>query len=219
MGTRGSVGFIVEDKPYLNYNHYDSYPDGLGEDVLDFITKVNKEQGWNKFKENAKNVIELKGKRITDPEIIERYKKYADLGVSEQTYEDPYCLFRNIQGSWMNEIYIGELQHYTFDNGFIKDSLFCEYAYVINLDTMKLEFYDGFQKNPQKDNRFGESSEEEGYYPCRLVSVFDLDSIVDFDDVKNTVQKMNKICESKTDDPSVINYFRKPKLQVINLNL
>jgi hypothetical protein len=216
MGTRGSLGFIVEDKEYLAYNHFDSYPDGLGEEVLQFIEKINKEDGWVKFRENAKNVIQLEGDRVTDTEIQEKYKKYADLGVSDKTLEDPYCLFRDIQDSWMEEIYKGELQHFFFNNDFIHDSLFCEYAYIINLDTMKLEFYDGFQKKSQKGNRFGETPNEDDYYPCRLIAVFDLEKIIDSDDVDEIVKKMNNICESKKDDPSVITYFRKSKLDAIN---
>ena len=220
MGTRGSLGFICEEKEYLNYNQFDSYPDGLGQEVLKFITNINSQNGWSKFKENGKNLIQLEGKRVTDPEIMERYKKYADLGVSEQTLEDPYCLFRKIQNSWMNEIYKGELQHFYFNNKFIYDSLFCEYAYIINLDTMKLEFYDGFQDKPQIGNRYGAEPNEDGYYPCRLVCVFDLQSIINSDDVKLIIEKMENFCGSKKDDSSVKKYFnacfRKPKLDVIN---
>jgi hypothetical protein len=215
MGTRGSLGFIVDDKPYLNYNHFDSYPDVLGEEVLNFIVEINEKNGWEKFRENGKNVIQLEGKRVTDTEIQERYKKYSNLSVSDQTLEDPYCLFREIQDSWMNEIYKGELQHFFFNNSFIKDSLFCEYAYIINLDTMKLEFYDGFQKKSQKNNRFGETPNEDGYYPSRLIAVFNLNNI-NSDNVEEYVNKMNQISEGGKDDPSVVNYFRKPKLEVLN---
>lgn len=216
MGTRGSLGFIVEDKEYLAYNHFDSYPDGLGQDVLNFITELNENDGWQQFKENAKNVVQLKGNRVTDTAIQEKYKKYSNLNVSEKTLEDPYCLFREIQDSWMNEIYKGELQHFFFDNKFIKDSLFCEYAYIINLDTMKLEFYKGFQKKEQNGNRFGTEPNEDGYYPCRLVGVFNLEDIKDSVDIKTTVEKMEQICELKNDDPSVLSYFRKPKLETLN---
>lgn len=216
MGTRGSLGFIVKDKEYLGYNHFDSYPDGLGRDVLNFITEINKEDGWQQFKENASKVVQLEGNRVTDTNIQEKYKKYSNLNVSDRTLEDPYCLFREIQNTWMNEIYKGELEHFYFKNNFIKDSLFCEYAYIINLDTMKLEFYDGFQKDIQKFNRFGETPNQDGYYPCRLVCVFDLITTRDKIDVDNIIQKMNQICESKVDDPSVINYFRKPKLETLN---
>ena len=63
---------------------------------------------------------------------------------------------------------------------FIKDSLFCEYGYIINMDTKKLEMYEGFQKKPdkRKSNRYG-TENERGYYPCRMVKAFPLDKIPD----------------------------------------
>ena len=59
---------------------------------------------------------------------------------------------------------------------FIKDSLFCEYAYIVNLDSGMLEFWKGFQKEPDPGNRYGcEVSTRCDwcdpvvcYYPCRL---------------------------------------------------
>jgi hypothetical protein len=212
MGTRGSFGVIYQEKEKLSYNHFDSYPSGLGAGVLDIIIKINNENGWDKLKENMSKLKEIKEKLITDEKILERYKKYSDISVSEQKLEDPYCLFRKIQGEdWIKEVYNGELEHYIFNNNFIKDSLFCEYAYIINLDTMMLEFYNGFQKVEQKYNRFGEEANEDGYYPCRLVGIFNLLDIND----SELVNKMNQIIESEKDDPSVISYIRKNKLENI----
>ena len=37
---------------------------------------------------------------------------------------------------------------------FLYDSLFCEWAYIINLDTKKLEIYKGFNKNPNAKGRY-----------------------------------------------------------------
>jgi len=37
MGTRGSFGFRIKTKDKLAYNHFDSYPDGLGASVCDFM--------------------------------------------------------------------------------------------------------------------------------------------------------------------------------------
>jgi hypothetical protein len=59
----------------------------------------------------------------------------------------------------------------------IKDSLFCEYAYVIDLNDEQLLFFSGGQKRPQEGNPYGTKPEkpfgmEEDYYPCRLVAVF-----------------------------------------------
>lgn len=102
------------------------------------------------------------------------------------------------------------------NNDFIKNSLFCEYAYIINLDDMILEFYVGFQKTPQLGNRFGVEKSNEIYYPCRLVSIFDINTINDFIDISKIVDKMNYLVENDIDDSSIVSHFRKLKLQKIN---
>ncbi|MBR2810525.1 MAG: hypothetical protein IKD69_04015 [Solobacterium sp.] len=52
------------------------------------------------------------------------------------------------------------------DARFIQDSLFREYARVIDLDENRLLFHVSFQKTPQEDNRYGCSPDENGYYPA-----------------------------------------------------
>ena len=37
MGTRGTCGFMYKGEPKLGYNHFDSYPDGLGVQMIDMI--------------------------------------------------------------------------------------------------------------------------------------------------------------------------------------
>jgi len=51
---------------------------------------------------------------------------------------------------------------------FLKDSLFCEWGYVINLDKGVLEIYRGFQKAPSK-NRYHTNGDDSGYYNCYLI--------------------------------------------------
>ena len=67
-------------------------------------------------------------------------------------------------------------QYLRMDNPFIQDSIMCEYAYVIDLDEKKLEYYIGWQKTPQEGNRYGtesqKSSSGEPFYPCRLCAIF-----------------------------------------------
>jgi hypothetical protein len=66
---------------------------------------------------------------------------------------------------------------YMIDNSdFIKDSVFCEWAYIINLDTNELEVYKGFQDTPS-NSRYGNKKSEGGFYPCKLVKVFKLGSL------------------------------------------
>lgn len=62
---------------------------------------------------------------------------------------------------------------------FLLDSLFCEYAYIINLDTEKLEFYLGQNKSPRGAGRYGGLKETPSaeYYGVVLVREWPLNVI------------------------------------------
>lgn len=196
MGTRGLYGFRKNGVDKLTYNHYDSYPNVLGESVLCFISKFKNE--LNKIYDN---IIMVDETTTPTEEQIKECEKYADLDVSEQSLTDWYCLLRNAQGDLMS---LGEGLKYMIDNhDFILDSLFCEFAYIINLDTNKLEYYLGFQKQLDETNRYvlETINEEFPYYPCRMVAEYDLDEITECT-MTDILQDMNtKVDEEyKNDD-------------------
>jgi len=180
MGTRGIYGLRKNGKDKLTYNHYDSYPDWLGRNILTFIAN-NKE----KLNEVYDNIILVDGDTTPTQEQIEACKQYTDLSVSEQSTKDWYCLLRDMQGDLTP--YLDKKCYMINDEDFIKDSLFCEYGYIINLDENVLEFYLGFQKTPTKDNRYGIEvvDKDYEYYPCKNVLNIPLNEI--------TVDKIDKI--------------------------
>lgn len=62
-----------------------------------------------------------------------------------------------------------------FDNGsensidFIKDSLFCEWAYFYDIDNKIFEIWKGFQREPDPTNPFGQEKSDNAYYPCKRI--------------------------------------------------
>lgn len=181
MGTRGAI-LIAKDKKIKGfYNHYDSYPSGLGEEVISMIQKIDKKKQWEQLKINVDKLKVVKEGTKPSKELQERYKKYSNLNVSERSLEDWYCLLRELQGTkYIEEICAGNVEHMN-DGGadFVKDSLFCEYAYLIDLDKMVLELYVGFQNSPQKGNRFGVKGDKrkDSYFPCAKLGEIPLDGI------------------------------------------
>ena len=63
------------------------------------------------------------------------------------------------------------------ERGFIWNSLFCEYAYVLDLDKERLLFFIGYQNTPQEGNIYGTERNDFGYYPCRLKAILPFASI------------------------------------------
>lgn len=77
----------------------------------------------------------------------------------------------------MEELYDTPCEMYNF----VADSLFCEYAYVIDLDKNTFEVYEGFIKTPlSEEDRFcflQERRRDETYYPVKLVKSYALNSL------------------------------------------
>src|SRR5271169_1739417 len=95
MGTRGAYGFIVDEVEKVTYNHFDSYPSGLGKDILTFLSGKD----LNLLKENAQKIQMVDERSVPTKEQIAVCKNFTDLGVSSQSENDWYCLLREAQGS------------------------------------------------------------------------------------------------------------------------
>jgi hypothetical protein len=182
MGTRGAFGFRIDGLDKVTYNHFDSYPDGLGSDLIDDIIGSSIEQ----MKKVARAIVLIDSDEPPTAEQIAANEKWANLEVSKQKLEDWYCLLREAQGSlapWLDE----ELGVMIDSHGFLLDSLFCEYAYIVNLDDETFEFYRGFQEAPGK-GRYGSQlpdrpprNPDSTYYGVTLVSATPLLQLIGMD--------------------------------------
>ena len=186
MGTRGLYGFRKNGEDKLTYNHFDSYPDYLGRIMVEFCKSTSIKEMNEIFDRIV--LVDENGKP-TKKQITECIEYYNG-NVSSQKVEDWYCLLREAQGN--PNVYKHGLKYMVDNQGFIKDSLFCEYAYIINLDTNSLEFYVGFQKEPCLLNRYG-TEEDSGYYPCKMVAYYPLEpEYMDNHTIEDYVNDMNK---------------------------
>lgn len=212
MGTRGLVGFIVNEKIKASYNHSSSYPEHLGKIVLEFIKEQGSFVGLRDKVEVLKLVTENKKPTKKD---IEYYNEFLNLGVGDGKADSWYCLLRELQGgNLLKQVDSGKVKHIIDDSDYINDSLFCEYVYLINLDTFKLEYYIGFQHIPDFNSKLGSKSNE-GYYPCRLVKEYDLNKINN-----RNVNKIIKEMETLSDKwYKANNYISEEKQKVYNITI
>ncbi len=146
MGTRGVIIFRKDGIEKGVYNHWDSYPSGLGEDVVNMIKDVDGDKVFD--------LMEASSREDSD---------FSLSGLSEMVRK-------------REPIYYEEYKD------FILDSLMCEYAYVLDLDKKRLEFREGWQKEPDPTNYYGAepgyiANDGTKYYPCKLEGLYPFASI------------------------------------------
>jgi hypothetical protein len=126
MGTRGFVGYKKGNVINGWYNHYDSYPEGLGRVVVEQLHSMTPE------------------KRI---EFFGKVLKIHERDENDSFYGNHKKLFHDVKDHPWNTIEKMDLQS---GGTFYKDGLFCEYAYIYNLDNHLLECYKGFGGAPDE---------------------------------------------------------------------
>ena len=191
MSTRGLYGFRKDGEDKLTYNHCDSYPEWLGRNILEFCSKYSRKEMEELF---AKIVLVAKN-CVPSTEQIAVCKAFdlydGDVGTRDE--KDWYCLLRNMQGNLEAVKKMADETGTAFmtnNNSFIYDSLFCEYAYIINLDSGVLELWRGFQKEQQEGSRYAGQPDRMGYYPCKLIGEIPLGTITNVEDVMPRMEGM-----------------------------
>lgn len=193
MGTRGFITFVAGGTEKTTYNHFDSYPDGLGLKVLEWAQGVT---DWDAVKAQAEAL-----RLVTDasapptPGDIARFSQYSwnreqhggpdDLRPGQQWYD----LLHETQGDPAKILEAGVMED---NHDFPADSLFAEWGYVIDLDEQAFEVYRGFQIAPHTSGRFAGQADEaaiakqsenlgHGYYPVALRAEWPLSALPDKD--------------------------------------
>lgn len=132
MGTRGLMAFVVDGETKAGYVHFDSYPSGLGADVLEWLHEALNEQ-TGKALAQARNLVVVNDETEPTAEQIEALKQYANTNVSSKQLDEWYVLLRECQGDPAK----------TLESGFIYGDttiepyrLGCghEYLYVVDFD-------------------------------------------------------------------------------------
>ena len=157
MGTRNLTMVINKGEVKVaQYGQFDGYPSWQGKVALEFIKSCN----LDKFKEKLKGVSFIK------PEEIEQYESLPEFK-------------NNIAAEILQMIYEGRASHLYDSRDFAKDSLFCEWTYVIDLDKELFEIYRGFNKEPlsNQDRFYNDGYKNEGFYPVKLIKFYPLKNL------------------------------------------
>lgn len=188
MGTRNLTCVYHEGQYKIaQYGQYDGYPEGQGLTALGFLSSNS---NIERLKSNLPKVrfIDYEG---VDKKMIEEYESaapkyygYEDMRSREQRrwFESYFTrrlgaeILKNVAGSQDDEIVLKN------EIDFAKDSLFCEWAYVIDLDSNAFEVYRGFNRSEPVGRFYSEDKNEDGYYPISLVKKYDLSNLPNEDE-------------------------------------
>ena len=132
MGTRGLMAFVADGETKAGYVHFDSYPSGLGADVLEWLREALNEQ-------TGKALTQVRALKVvndeTEPtaEQIEALKRYANTNVSTKQLDEWYVLLRETQGDPAKTLEAGYMEGVTKIEPY---RLGCghEYLYVVDFD-------------------------------------------------------------------------------------
>lgn len=176
MGTRNLVAVIHKGEYKIaQYGQWDGYPSGQGSEVCNFLqTKMD----LNKFKQAVGEC-----KFLTDKEISERWiecgaspdSDFVSMDISSK-FKQTYPALSRDAGATVLEMVQNGARHLKNSVDFAADSLFCEWAYVVDLDNEVLEVYKGFNKAELEDgerfkafDKYEPDHRTEKYYPVKLV--------------------------------------------------
>lgn len=176
MGTRSSTGVRIDGVDKLSYNQFDGYFGGVGQDVLDelkayFAAHPDYDDAIGELKQKARSLeaVSLEGPAPTDQQQARFVREGAfNKDVDDGSPANWYCLLRNHQGSILKRLDAGVA---LVENEFIRDGLFCEYAYILNLDTEELEVYKSVGKGVKGRGRYATpkaGAGSEGWGGCSL---------------------------------------------------
>lgn len=189
MGTRNLTMVISEGKTRIaQYGQWDGYPEGQGLTALLFLLETNLEH----FKSQL-----LKCRFINAYKQREINKFMKSIGCEkgwmnmEQSakYHEKYPLLTRDNGAEILKLIdqaTGRVFWIHDSSDFAGDSLFCEWAYVIDFDKKTFEIYQGFNHNPLPETeRFYPLTEQalkdregrEAYYPVRHLKTYYLDEL------------------------------------------
>lgn len=188
MGTRHLIAAFHEGQFKLaKPGQFDGYPSNKGVKILRFLREEFDREAFIK----GLNFLRLATDDVFD-EAEKAYRKYAEeckrKGVDPENFEKKYPFLDWYSGTEiLSMIQSLDRPKYAFRYiEFASDSLFCEWAYLIDLDENMFEVYKGFNKMPlgAKDRfyylqRNQQVVDGERYYPVRMVAKFPLWNLPD----------------------------------------
>lgn len=152
MGTRNlTIVFVDGEYKVAQYCQWDGYPEGQGAKILKFLRDGMKE---DKFREELKKIV-----FVTEDTYMKIFQSFGGdkdgsilIADSERLKAFFPQLHRDTGAEILEMIQNGQVQLLRNSLQFAADGLFCEWAWVIDLDKRTFEAYEGFSHEPTTEN-------------------------------------------------------------------
>jgi hypothetical protein len=183
MGTRNLIAVHVEGQYKIaQYGQWDGYPSGEGLATLGFSRTIVDQAARQAFADKCRAA------KFLTQEDIDRINAELKSGAASMDAGGKYQQFSRDRGAEILRIVSQHEPGILLKNSlsFAGDSLFCEWAYVIDLDKGTLEAFKGFnQTELAEGERFAapglELEKTNGYHPVRHLKTYQLDALPDDD--------------------------------------
>lgn len=199
MGTRHLIAVQVDGEyKVAQYGQWDGYPSGQGANILEFLH--NHKEKLSAFADAVRACSEMSDEDYKQAWVDCGADPDSDLvttDISRKFRERYPHLSRNCGADILNHVFNagkdGLKLRYALD--FAADSLFCEWAYVIDLDKNTFEVFKGFNTTPlDPSERFASlpvvpDNTGSQYYQVKLVQSYDLDKLPSVKEFVSTLEK------------------------------
>lgn len=184
MGTRHLIAVQLDGKyPIAQYGQWDGYPSGQGLTVLKFLRTMDREKFVAALGRTFKPTDEqIKHWWLDVGHDIEKSDGFVSYDIANQFSKNHPSLSRDTGGRILQMVQDSAEPVPLYDQiSFAADGLFCEFAYVVDLDKNTFEVFQGFNKEPLAEGErfFGTTSGERdnGYTPVKHVKTYPLDAL------------------------------------------
>lgn len=222
MGTR-NLTMVIDQKgqtKIAQYGQWDGYPSGQGLTILQFIRETSKLHDL----QIALNNIKFYNRCDDISEYLKQYEKKAPEWSDQpdnRTEKDKYwfgnLVSRNVGGGILQSIIDINLdwlprEHnrtiYLYDDSeFGKDGLFCEFAYIVNLQTNKFIVLKGLNNDKSQEYGLFATTQSEvderckglsdKYYGCCVLKEYSLNALPNDDDF---VTELDNLIEERSEE-------------------
>ena len=220
MGTRNLTMVINKkgDLKVAQYGQWDGYPEGQGVTILNFA------KGAGNLEALEKTLEDVEFYTLDMPYIQEYDNKYAGWGAPDNRTEADKFWFSNTHSRDVGGEILANLISLDRDKlpaehegkillqnnvEFGKNSLFCEWAYCLNLQTNKLQVFEGFNKDEAQEyplfaTTADERTENNGYCGCRLVKEFDFEGLPSAEEFVQIIEDAIRELKKQSDKAKIV---------------